>query len=146
MLRLAEAGDVATLAYPLWLGVLFLLGAVALAAHLVLRKEPRRGTVGVAIAAIICLFGAWHFIASRTTLAPDGARVYQPMREDSYMAWREVTHAQVETRQGGRGGPANYLVLRSGDGAELAIALTPLPLEARARVMELVNARVQASR
>jgi hypothetical protein len=141
MLRVTQSGEQLIVSYAPWLGLLLLAMGVALAVYLFRGKAPTGKAFGVAMAALVCCFGAWHFLWYRVTLGPEGASLRATFGRSAEVRWPDLATSQVELRPGGRGGTSNYTVLRSTDGTEVPIPTTGLSADELTLLVDYLGKR-----
>lgn len=142
MLRLSESSAGLMLSYPLWIGVLCFAAGAALIAYAARPKAVVKKRWAVLTVSGILLWAGTHFGTYKVTLTPEYGRIYAFVSEDSRMDWSEASSASVVTRNRGKGGPKDFMVVMSGSLRELEIPLNGLSEPERQQVIGYVYARM----
>ena len=131
----ATAGSL-SLSYPLWIGAVFALLAVAAIAY---SRIARRRWALIA-AALMSSWAAVYFTTFSTTITNDAASVYGFLRYGHSVRWHDARDIYLERRGGDW-----TIVVRDRDDRAYDFNVGDLPIEARDRVMAYMADRIPES-
>jgi hypothetical protein len=101
LLQVSEDGPGLVLSYPWWVGVAFVLFALALAAYAVLRRRRMPNAWPVALAIAVAAWAGIYVATFRTTVNDAGGSAYAFLRYDHAVRWKDAADIYLEHRGGG---------------------------------------------
>ena len=144
LMRLSENDGALVVSYASWVGIVFVLMGIALAAYLVRRFTMTGKTFGFVAAAFVCLYGGIHFLGFKAEMDSTGVRVYEPFRRDARVTWKQVRGVRIEERGESRG-KGTHLVFEGGP-EPVDFRVTALTAEDRVKLLELAARHAKVER
>src|SRR5882672_3956814 len=141
MFNLAETSDGLVVSYPLWLGVLS-IAVIALLAYAACPKAVVTRRWAILVVGAMLTWTGIYFATFRVTLTPEFGRIYGFLADNERMDWAQARTASVVTKNQGKGGPKQFMVVIDGSQRELEIPLSGLNDAERQRVITYIYARM----
>jgi hypothetical protein len=142
MLTLSESAAGLVLAYPIWIGALCFIAGAALIAYAARPKAAVKKRWAVLTVSGILIWAAVYFGTFRVTLTSESGQVYSFLMDDTRMDWADAKSASVVTRNRGKGGPKEFMVVIDGTLHELEVPLGGLSDPERQKVVGYVYSRM----
>jgi len=142
MLRFVDTGNGFILTYPLWVGLVIVVGLV-MAVYAVRKKEvAAKNRLGLLVGGIAFAVVGIYFVTYKAMITPESGRVYGfPLKNDT-IYWTDASSVRVEERPG-KGGVNYFLVVPRRSGEEFEMPFYGLPATERERVVAFVSTRIQ---
>ncbi len=142
MLRFVDTGNGFIFTYPLWIGLLLVIGLIlgwagARGKTMAWRNRITLfvGCVGFAVAGI-------YFVTYKAVITPESGRIYGfPLKNDT-IYWTDASSVRVVERPG-KGGVNYFLVVPRRSGEVFEMPFYGLPPTERERVVAFVATRIQ---
>lgn len=102
LMQITEGAHGLVLTYPLWAGIAFLIGALALVAFAIVGRSRARRRWPITVATLVAMWAGLYFVTFKATITDDGGSVYAFMRYDHTVRWKDATDIYLEQRSGAR--------------------------------------------
>ena len=143
MLRFVDTGDGFVMSFPLWIGLLLVVGLL-MAGYAVRKKDMAgKNRFGLFAGGVMIAAAGLYFVTYKAVITPEMGRVYGfPLRNDT-IYWTDASSIMVEERMG-KGNSINYtLVVPRRSGERFEMPFYGLPATERERVVGFVARRIQ---
>jgi hypothetical protein len=102
LMQVAQNADRLVLSYPLWIGVMLLLGAAVLLALTVFGSKRIRRRWTLTIATAVAAWAGLYFATFNATITNEAGSVYAFLADQHSVRWKDATDIYLERRGGGR--------------------------------------------
>jgi len=130
---------------PAWIGLACVVLAVVLAIVVVVLRRPRPVRLAAFLGTFVLLYVGWYSLRTTITFETRGFYVEGMRGEEERVGWSQVASIEGGGAPGARKAPASadHLSFFLRSGAEVAVDLTGLSDEEKARVVAFVRARLK---
>jgi hypothetical protein len=142
MLRFVDTGNGFILAYPIWVGLVVVVGLV-LGWYAARKKDMAwRNRLTLFIGSVGFIVTGLYFVTFKAVITPESGRVYGfPLKNDT-IYWTDASSVSVEERPG-KGGVNYFLVVPRRSGETFEMPFYGLPATERERIVGFVATRIQ---
>jgi len=142
MLNYVDTGNGFILTYPLWVGLMFIVGLVLVGFAVRNKEAALKNRLGAGISGIVIAVVGLYFVTFKVVITSESGRVYGfPLKNDT-VYWTDASSVRVEERSG-RGGVNHFLVVPRRSGEVFEMPFYGLPATERARIVVFVSKRIQ---
>ena len=142
MIKFVDTGDGFIFAYPLWVGLVVVVGLV-MGWYAARGKEMAwRNRLTLGVGAVGFAVAGLYFVTYKAVITPESGRVFGfPLKNDT-IYWTDASGVTIEARAG-KGGPNFFLVVPRRSGEVFEMPFYGLPEPDRQKVAAFVAARIR---
>ena len=142
MLKFIDTGDGFVMTYPIWIGLIVVVGLV-MGWYAARRKDMAwRNRLTLFVGSLGFIVTGLYFVTYKAAITPESGRVYGFLLRNDTIDWTDASGVAVEARAG-KGGPNYFLVVARRSGERFEMPFYGLPAAERERVVAFVAAKIK---
>lgn len=146
MRSLSVSDTVLVIQSPVWLGLLCIAAAIGLGVVVFVLRRPRPVRLAALLGTFVLLYAGWWSLRTTTTFEMRGFYIESMRGEEERVGWSQVSGVEgggAPPAKGAKAGNPDELTILLRSGGEVAVDLTGLGDDEKAKVVAFVKARLK---